>query len=110
VDAPGVCLEPIEGEAEVLPGVSLIPTPGHTPGHQSVLVRDGETRVLIAGQAAYSAREFAYPREGHPAGLDAAWDREQYLASIARLHRLGPAVVHFSHDEAVWESGGGTDE
>ncbi len=36
-------LELIEGEVEILPGVKLIPTPGHTLGHQSILVEvDGE--------------------------------------------------------------------
>jgi glyoxylase-like metal-dependent hydrolase (beta-lactamase superfamily II) len=31
----------MEGEGEVLPGVSVILTPGHTPHHQSVLVQSG---------------------------------------------------------------------
>jgi glyoxylase-like metal-dependent hydrolase (beta-lactamase superfamily II) len=39
----------VDGEAEVVPGVSVIPTPGHTPHHQSVLVRsDGETACFLA--------------------------------------------------------------
>jgi glyoxylase-like metal-dependent hydrolase (beta-lactamase superfamily II) len=31
----------LEGECEVVPGISVLPTPGHTPHHQSVLVRSG---------------------------------------------------------------------
>jgi glyoxylase-like metal-dependent hydrolase (beta-lactamase superfamily II) len=39
----------LEGEGEVLPGVSVILTPGHTPRHQSVLVRSGgETACFMA--------------------------------------------------------------
>lgn len=39
----------VEGEAEIMPGVSVIPTPGHTPHHQSVLVRsEGETACFLA--------------------------------------------------------------
>lgn len=39
----------VDGEAEIVPGVSVIPTPGHTPHHQSVLVRsDGETACFLA--------------------------------------------------------------
>jgi glyoxylase-like metal-dependent hydrolase (beta-lactamase superfamily II) len=38
-------LELIEGEVEIVPGVSVLRTPGHCPHHQSVLVRS-------AGQAA----------------------------------------------------------
>src|SRR3954451_1621346 len=34
VDAPGVRYVPVDGELEVLPGVRLVPTPGHTPGSQ----------------------------------------------------------------------------
>jgi glyoxylase-like metal-dependent hydrolase (beta-lactamase superfamily II) len=39
----------VEGEAEVLPGISVRPTPGHVPFHQAVLVRDrGETAAFVA--------------------------------------------------------------
>jgi glyoxylase-like metal-dependent hydrolase (beta-lactamase superfamily II) len=33
-------LEPVRGAAEIVPGVRVIPTPGHTPGHQSVLIAE----------------------------------------------------------------------
>jgi glyoxylase-like metal-dependent hydrolase (beta-lactamase superfamily II) len=43
----------VEGEAELVPGVRVIPTPGHTPGHQSVLIDGGgsgpESRALFLG-------------------------------------------------------------
>jgi glyoxylase-like metal-dependent hydrolase (beta-lactamase superfamily II) len=39
----------VAGEAEIVPGVGVWPTPGHTPHHQSVLVRsDGETACFLA--------------------------------------------------------------
>jgi glyoxylase-like metal-dependent hydrolase (beta-lactamase superfamily II) len=38
----------LEGDGEVLPGLSVRLTPGHVPFHQSVLVRDGgETAVFL---------------------------------------------------------------
>lgn len=38
-----------DGETEIVPGVSVIPTPGHTPYHQSVLVRsEGQTACFLA--------------------------------------------------------------
>lgn len=38
----------LEGEAEVLPGISVLPTPGHCPGHQSVLLQSrGETACFL---------------------------------------------------------------
>ena len=35
----GARFELLDGDAEVLPGLSVIATPGHTAGHQCVLVR-----------------------------------------------------------------------
>lgn len=42
-------LERVDGEVEVIPGIRLIPTPGHTPHHQSVLISsEGETACFLA--------------------------------------------------------------
>jgi len=39
----------VEGEGEIAAGVRVLPTPGHTPYHQSVLVEDGgETACFLA--------------------------------------------------------------
>ncbi len=41
-------LKLLEGDSELLPGVSVVVTPGHTPHHQSVLVRsEGETACFV---------------------------------------------------------------
>jgi glyoxylase-like metal-dependent hydrolase (beta-lactamase superfamily II) len=46
LEALGV-LELVKGEVELAPGVRTLPTNGHTPGHQCILVEsDGETAVL----------------------------------------------------------------
>jgi N-acyl homoserine lactone hydrolase len=34
--------------------VTLLPTPGHTPGHLSVAVRDGDRVILLAGDVSYT--------------------------------------------------------
>jgi len=34
-------LELLSGPSDIVPGISVFPTPGHTPHHQSVLVRSG---------------------------------------------------------------------
>ena len=46
-----------DGEAEVLPGVRLLPTPGHTRGHQCVLVDTSDGLVVLGGDVAYTFRE-----------------------------------------------------
>jgi glyoxylase-like metal-dependent hydrolase (beta-lactamase superfamily II) len=37
----GIDFQLLDGEVEVLPGIRCLPTPGHVPFHQSVLVADG---------------------------------------------------------------------
>ena len=39
----------VEGEAEILPGVSVIPTGGHSAGHQGVLIRGRDETVAFLG-------------------------------------------------------------
>ena len=49
-------LHRVDGEAEVAPGITVLPTPGHTAGHQSVLIgRPGEQRVLFLGDVVPTA-------------------------------------------------------
>ncbi|MDT0261448.1 N-acyl homoserine lactonase family protein [Jatrophihabitans lederbergiae] len=104
VDAPGLRYELLDGEAEVLPGVLVVPTPGHTAGHRSLVVRRDDGTVVVAGQGhdsatAYGADVLALraAREGQPPPLPAA------PAWLDRLQRLDPARVVFAHDHAVWQ-------
>lgn len=39
----------VEGEKEVVPGVTALPTPGHTPGHTSYLVASGGQQMIVLG-------------------------------------------------------------
>lgn len=42
-------LELVEGDVEIVPGISVLRTPGHTPHHQSVLIRSaGQTAIFLA--------------------------------------------------------------
>jgi glyoxylase-like metal-dependent hydrolase (beta-lactamase superfamily II) len=95
-DYPGARITAVEGDSEVVPGVRLLATPGHTPGHQSVLVTDSSGRTLVAAQAAFTADEFRRggdPREQAHAGLT-----DRYRESIVRLKALGVSSLRFSHD------------
>ncbi|GAC1516705.1 MAG: MBL fold metallo-hydrolase [Gemmatimonadaceae bacterium] len=42
-------LDLIDGETEIVAGISVLPTPGHTPHHQSVLLDGGGERALFLG-------------------------------------------------------------
>lgn len=94
-DFPGAVLRLVDGELEIAPGIRLIPTPGHTSGHQSVLVEGHGERLLICAQAAYSVEEY---RRGGDVEEAAAGLGEEYLSSIRRLQSLRPAIVFFTHD------------
>jgi N-acyl homoserine lactone hydrolase len=44
-------LRPVDGEVELVPGVTMVPTPGHTPGHASFVVELASGRVVLACDA-----------------------------------------------------------
>lgn len=107
VYAQGLIYENIDGDAEVAPGLRLIPTPGHTPGHQSLVVQTSGGTVVVAGQAVLTLAEWEESADETVSGVPPEGDdrREAYLASAARLRALEPVRVHFVHDPAVWDRG-----
>jgi N-acyl homoserine lactone hydrolase len=54
VDFPGATYVEHDGEVEILPGVRLVPAPGHTEGHQIVVVETDEGPVVFGGDVGYS--------------------------------------------------------
>ena len=76
----------VKGDVDIASGIRAIETPGHTPGHMSVTVETDDGLVLIVGQAAQDAHDFA-TRAADP--------------SLQRLRDLNAARIHFSHDRAV---------
>jgi glyoxylase-like metal-dependent hydrolase (beta-lactamase superfamily II) len=54
-------LELIDGQDEVAKGIKLIPTGGHTPGHQAVLIEDGDNKILWAGDIIPSTHHVRIP-------------------------------------------------
>jgi N-acyl homoserine lactone hydrolase len=53
-----------DGEAEIVSGVRVLPTPGHTPGHQSVLVDTDDGLVVLAGDVGYNWPQFEASESG----------------------------------------------
>ena len=53
VDFPGATYVEHDGEAEILPGVRLLPAPGHTAGHQIVVVETNEGPVVLGGDVGH---------------------------------------------------------
>jgi len=98
-DHAGARLVAVDGDRVIAPGVTLLAAPGHTPGHQSVLVETASReRILIAAQAAWTADE--YRQGGDPDNQAHDGLGEVYRQSITRLKALGASRVLFSHDAA----------
>lgn len=87
VDFPGVQFQVIDGEFTVWEGVRVVPTPGHTDGHQSLVLATPEGNVVLAGQVAMS-----------PADFDSSDD-----PSVALLKSFSPKRVLFAHDATDWD-------
>jgi glyoxylase-like metal-dependent hydrolase (beta-lactamase superfamily II) len=69
-DSPQLRL--VDGEASITPELSLLPTPGHTPGHSSIAVSSAGERAVILGDVAH-----------HPLHLERLW-----IAAIDELPRV----------------------
>ncbi len=98
----GCDLRAVEGEQEIAPGVRVIPTPGHTPGGQSVVVQTKNSgSVLITG---FCCNEKNFPSAGpavcpgvHTDAL-AAWQS----ANLVKQMLAAGQVDHIVPCHALW--------
>ena len=102
-DFAGARFELMDGDAQIADGVRVVATPGHTVGHQSVVVDTPDGGAVMIGDAAYTADIY---REVDTADLS-TWgdgqytDREAWSDSLHRLHSMRQHAVHFCHDTRV---------
>jgi N-acyl homoserine lactone hydrolase len=100
-DAPGLRFQAVRGDWSPLPSVEMIFTPGHTPGHQSMLVRLTDQPWLFTWDAVYTEEHW------RTNDLGAVRDVAQARSSLARLREIAAAEnarIVFGHDIAQWES------
>ncbi len=97
-NVPGLRYELVDGRREVLPGVEVLPTPGHVPGHQSVVLTLPATgTVVLAGDAVHVQASYELDNwDGH---LDPAAARES-AAMLLRLAKERDAVYLLGHEPA----------
>jgi N-acyl homoserine lactone hydrolase len=104
-DHPALRYRLVDGDTELLPGLTLIETSGHTPGHQSVLVRLPQMGpVLLTIDAVPIQRLFTPDRQASP--ID---DNEEQLRASTRklldlVEREQVALVIFGHDGQQWQT------
>ena len=101
-DLPGYRWRLLDGDSVLAPGVTVLRSDGHTPGHQSLLVELPTTGpVILAGDCCYWQRSID---EEIPPGV--VWDPTRAMHSIKRLKtlaRLTGGRIFPSHDPAFWE-------
>ncbi len=103
VDFDGARYELLDGEAEIVPGVHVVPTPGHVAGHQSLVVECDDGSVVLAGQAHDVASEWS--ADALAARATALGHRAPLPDASPWMHRIlafDPRRVVFAHDAAVW--------
>ena len=103
-DHPALRYRFVDGDTELLPGLTLLETSGHAPAHQSVLVRLPNTGpVLLAIDAVMLQRQFTADRKAWP--MDD--NEEQLRASTTNLLNLVArehvSLVIFGHDGTQWK-------
>jgi glyoxylase-like metal-dependent hydrolase (beta-lactamase superfamily II) len=52
---------PVDGEAEVVPGIRVLPTPGHVPHHQSIVIESAGERACFVGDLIPTAAHLPLP-------------------------------------------------
>ena len=102
-DHPALRYRLVEGDTAILPGLTVLETSGHAPGHQSVLVRLPQTgAVLLAIDAVMMERLFTVERKAWPNDDN----EEQLRASTRKLLDLAEReqvkLVIFGHDGEQW--------
>ncbi|AJS58409.1 quorum-quenching N-acyl homoserine lactonase AiiA [Paenibacillus sp. IHBB 10380] len=101
--APPECIQPdlqyhpIEGDYEVAPGIQLLFTPGHSPGHQSVLVTTEKSGPVLL------TIDLAYTQENYEHLVPfASSDFELAIQSIRNMKQkaqeIRPSLIFFGHD------------
>ena len=103
-DQPADRVRLVDGDTELLPGLRLIETGGHVPGHQSVLVRLPKLgQVLLTIDAVAFAAGFsptAWQDGTNPNGEDGRAATEKLLALVEQEQ---VRMVVFGHDNEQWQ-------
>ncbi len=104
-DQPMKRIRLVDGDTELLPGLELIDTSGHVPGHQSVLVRLPKTgSILMTIDAVPFAEGFTRDGQDDGSNSDAEAIRASTIKLLDLVEREQIGLVIFGHDRVQWEA------
>ena len=104
-DQPMERIRLVDGDTQVLPGLELIETSGHVPGHQSVLVRLPKTgAILLTIDAVPFAAGFIRDEQDDSSNPDAAATRASTIKLLELVDRERIGLVIFGHDKMQWKT------
>ena len=104
VDFNDASYELLDGESQIVPGVYVVPTPGHVSGHQSLVVQCDDGSIVLAGQSHDTASQWsADVLASHAGDLGHQAPLPTSSPWMTRLLQFDPTRVVFAHDAAVWE-------
>jgi ribonuclease BN (tRNA processing enzyme) len=98
--------ELVDGEEELMDNLRVLPTPGHTEGHQSLIVRAEEGTLVLAGQAVDTASEYSAAYLNLSVSTTSTFNGSTpdlpYPDWMTRLQEFQPSAVLFAHDLPMW--------
>jgi N-acyl homoserine lactone hydrolase len=104
-DQPMERVRLVDGDTQLLPGLELIETSGHVPGHQSVLVRLPKTgAMLLPIDAVPFGAGFTRDEQADGSDPDAKAIRASTMKLLDLVEREQIGLVIFGHDQAQWDT------
>jgi glyoxylase-like metal-dependent hydrolase (beta-lactamase superfamily II) len=86
----GVNLKIINGDAEIVTGIEVLFTPGHTPGGQSVVVETSKGKAIITGLCCNAEN---FPRGGGIIAPGVHLDAIQAYESMRRIREAAEIII-----------------
>ena len=104
-DQPMERIRLVDGDTELLPGLELIETSGHVPGHQSVLVRLPKTgAIILTVDAVPFSGGFTRDVQDNESNPDGEKSRASTIKLLDLVEREQIGLVIFGHDKEQWET------
>lgn len=100
IDLAGFDFELLDGDAEIVPGIRVILTPGHSAGSQAVLVDTAKGLHIIPGDTITHFANMAVPDNESFLPGPIYVDLREYYQSLDRLKNMGGFILP-GHDPLV---------